>query len=266
MAHLFQHLIRKANHAPQRWEGITVERGQLICGRKSLSESTGISEQTIRTCLNRLKSTKEITIESTKSFSIITINNYEDYQGEDGQVNHRFNQASNQQSTNNQPTINQQLTTNNNDNNDKNVKNDKKYIITNDAKNENTERVNPRTNGFSPPGLGSNPGPLGIEIEQKIVKIAEAVNGWRIRHGLEPMPMLLDGTQKAVIRTLKSEPRFQIDEIMRAADKQPLLWKNGLFNLDWLTRPSSTGDPNFKLVLNYQWQAEDRHGKTNRER
>ncbi|MCY1719583.1 hypothetical protein OU798_04480 [Prolixibacteraceae bacterium Z1-6] len=119
MVHLLIHLILKANHESRRWQGVLIERGQLLTGRKVLSQETGISLQTIRTCLNRLKSTNEITIKSTNKFSIITICKYESYQATKDEVN----QQANQRLTNNQPTANQQLTTNKNDKNIKNEKN-----------------------------------------------------------------------------------------------------------------------------------------------
>jgi hypothetical protein len=122
MAHLFQHLIREANHDTQKWQGETISRGQVICGRKTLSVETGLSEQTIRTCLSRLKSTSEITIKTTNRFSVITINQYDTYQSLNGDNNKAVNQPANQQSTSNQPAINQQSTTNKNT---KNIKNDK---------------------------------------------------------------------------------------------------------------------------------------------
>lgn len=78
--HLFVHLLLSANHQAQRWQGIVIERGQLVTGRKSLGEQTGLSEQSIRTSLSKLKSTNEITVKSTSRFSIITICNYELYQ------------------------------------------------------------------------------------------------------------------------------------------------------------------------------------------
>jgi len=114
MAHLFQHLIRKANHEDRKWQGIDVKRGQVITGRSALAEQTGISEQSIRTCLNRLKSTSEITIQVTNKYSIITICNYDSYQTYDGEINQQINQQPNQQLTSNQPAINQQSTTNKN--------------------------------------------------------------------------------------------------------------------------------------------------------
>ena len=125
MVHLFIHLVLSANHEMKRWQGIKVDRGQLITGRKSLKNETGISEQTIRTCLNKLKSTGEITIQPTNRFSLITICQYETYNDNERQTNQPVNQPPNQQLTNNQPTANQQLTTNKNVKNDKNVK---KYL------------------------------------------------------------------------------------------------------------------------------------------
>lgn len=77
---LFVHLLLNANRSPQRWQGITIEREQLIVGRKSLSEQTGLSERAVRTALNRLKTTNEIIVKTTNRYSIITISNYDAYQ------------------------------------------------------------------------------------------------------------------------------------------------------------------------------------------
>ena len=122
MVHLFIYLLLNANHEKGEWRGIIVERGQIITGRNTLTEKTGITQQTIRTCLNRLKSTNEITITSTNKYSIITICNYESYQGCVNGSNQQINQLPNQQLTSNQPATNQQLTTNNNNKNEKKLK------------------------------------------------------------------------------------------------------------------------------------------------
>lgn len=108
---LFIHLILKASHKERKYKGVTIKIGQVMTGRKILSMETGLSEQKIRTSLERLKSTNEITIESSSQGTIIQLVNYEKYQvATDG-------------STNDQPTINQQVTTN------KNVKNEKNEIF-----------------------------------------------------------------------------------------------------------------------------------------
>lgn len=80
MVHLFVYLLLMANREDNSWQGIQVKRGQLITGRKKLSEQTGISERRIRTCLQRLQNTGELTSISTSKHSVITICNYDDYQ------------------------------------------------------------------------------------------------------------------------------------------------------------------------------------------
>lgn len=122
MVSLWMHLLMLANYEDKRWRGITIKRGQLVTGRKALSEITGISEQSIRTCLERLKSTNEITIKTTNKYSIITICEFDNYQDTEELNNQPTNQLANQQLTNNQPTTNQQLTTTKEYKEDKNNK------------------------------------------------------------------------------------------------------------------------------------------------
>lgn len=107
MIHLFIHLLLKANYTKGSFQGQDVERGQLISGLHKLNKDTGISEQSIRTCLNRLKSTGEITIKSTNQFSLITIVKYEDYQ--DHKI--KSTSKSTSKSTNDQQTTNKRSTT-----------------------------------------------------------------------------------------------------------------------------------------------------------
>lgn len=103
---LFIHLMIRANHKLKSWKGITIKPGQVITGRKKLSEELCLSEQSIRTSLNRLKSTNEITIESTNKYSLITLCNYDSYQSINTETNQQNNQQLNQQLTNKQPTTN----------------------------------------------------------------------------------------------------------------------------------------------------------------
>jgi hypothetical protein len=110
MVHLWIELLRRANHAPREFEGQMIERGQCVVGLRSLSESTGISIQSIRTILLKLKSTHEITIKSTNKYSLVTIPNYSEYQ-EVQKPNQHEDQHTHQQSINKQSTNNQQQTT-----------------------------------------------------------------------------------------------------------------------------------------------------------
>jgi hypothetical protein len=99
MVHLFIHLLLSANHESKKWQGIEIKRGQLVTGRKSLSKATGISERSIRTCLEMLKTTSELTIKTTNKYSIITICKYEDYQ----ELKSISDQQSDQQKANKRP-------------------------------------------------------------------------------------------------------------------------------------------------------------------
>ena len=81
---------------------VKLNPGQFIFGRKTASDETGISQQTIRTCLKFLKKAGNLTIESTSLFSVITIVNWESYQFPEKPIN----QPINQQPTSSQPAAN----------------------------------------------------------------------------------------------------------------------------------------------------------------
>lgn len=78
--HLFLHILIKANFEEKKWQGLEIKRGQLITSINHLSLETGISERSIRTILNKLKTTSELTIKTTNKYSLITIEKYSEYQ------------------------------------------------------------------------------------------------------------------------------------------------------------------------------------------
>lgn len=108
---LYVHLLLSASFEDNKWRGISVKSGQLITGRKKLSEQTGLSERQVRTALNHLKSTNEVTIKTTKEYSIISITNWKKYQ------------AGDQQNANHRPTTDQPPTTTKEGKEGKKVKN-----------------------------------------------------------------------------------------------------------------------------------------------
>lgn len=112
MVQLFIYLLLKVNYAPTKWQGIDLKAGQVAISKSKIITETGLTEQVIKTCLKRLISTNEITVESTNRYSIITICNYDNYQFGDYIYNQQNNQPINQQPTNEQPTDNQQSTDN----------------------------------------------------------------------------------------------------------------------------------------------------------
>jgi hypothetical protein len=108
---LFLHLLLKANHKEKRFKGIELKVGSIVTSRDLLARETGLSSQQIRTALNKLISTNEITSETSPQGTILQIVSYEKYQVSTNEI------------TNEQPTSNQRVTTNNN------VKKEKKFII-----------------------------------------------------------------------------------------------------------------------------------------
>jgi hypothetical protein len=107
---LFLHLLLKANHKEKRFKGIELKVGSIVTSRDLLARETGLSSQQIRTALNKLISTNEITSETSSQGTILQIVSYEKYQVPTNEI------------TNEQPTSNQRVTTN------KNIKKEKKEI------------------------------------------------------------------------------------------------------------------------------------------
>lgn len=123
---LWIHLLLKVNHEDKKWRGELVKRGSCVSSYQSLSAETGLTVQQVRTSLNKLISTNDITkLSRTKNtlFIVTNYNMYQDGQQTDEQIN---NTQDNKQITSNQQTSNKQVTTNKNDKNIKNDKNEKK--------------------------------------------------------------------------------------------------------------------------------------------
>lgn len=105
---LFIHCLFKANWRDQHWHGIKIERGSFVTSLDKLSSQLNLSIQQIRTSLDKLIKTGEITKKPANKYTHIEVNNYNYYQ------------ASNTEITNKQQTNNKQITTNKNNKNNKN--------------------------------------------------------------------------------------------------------------------------------------------------
>lgn len=137
MVQIFTYLLHSANYEDRNWNGIVIKCGQLVTSYEGIKSKTDNSIQTIRTCINRLKSTGEITCETTNKYTIITICNYEEYQQNEKTSNKRSNKQDNKETTSQQQTTNKQLTTTKEYKEYKNIKNDKK-----DKKDKKEEKNN----------------------------------------------------------------------------------------------------------------------------
>lgn len=80
MVALWIHLLLNANFEDSKWHGTIVPRGSFITSQSELTKKTGLSRRSLRTCIDRLKSTNEISVKTTKLYSVITICKYDSYQ------------------------------------------------------------------------------------------------------------------------------------------------------------------------------------------
>ena len=107
---LFLHLLLKANHKTRSYRGVEIKEGQVMTGYDKLAKELSLSTQKIRTAINKLKLTNEITSVSTSQGTIIQIVKYKEYQVVTSKL------------TDEQQTNNKRITTN------KNVKKEKKLV------------------------------------------------------------------------------------------------------------------------------------------
>lgn len=99
---VFTHLILTANWEPKKWQGILVERGQKITSIQHIAEETGLTPQSVRTTIKKLKSTGELTSKSTNKYTVITLTNYDFYQDKENQLTNKTTSSlTNEQQTNN---------------------------------------------------------------------------------------------------------------------------------------------------------------------
>jgi hypothetical protein len=115
------YLLLNATHEayPALFKGkkITLEPGQLITGRKSISSKLSVSESKVKRILIELENDQQIDRQRSNQNSLISILNWDKYQECDQQDGHQM--------TSKRPASDQPVTTNKNV---KNVKNEKKDI------------------------------------------------------------------------------------------------------------------------------------------
>ncbi|OSM28110.1 DnaD domain-containing protein [Enterococcus faecalis] len=144
MFKLWSLCLMKASHKESRFifngQEIAVSSGQFVTGRavieKEFNEGVPRDQQivgrTLWRWLKKFENEQMLSISSTPKYSVITINNWDDYQVNDQQV------------SNNRPTSVQQLSTYKNDKNEKNEKN-----INNNNKGSSIRSIW-ENNGFGP--------------------------------------------------------------------------------------------------------------------
>ena len=119
---LFLHCLLRANWKAGSWKGINYMAGEFITSLPSLAEESGLSIQQVRTSLDKLILTGEITSKTTDSVTgrkltrnrIITVNNWDEYQESNSQPNSQTNREPNRRATGQQQDSNSRYKNNRN--------------------------------------------------------------------------------------------------------------------------------------------------------
>lgn len=91
---LFLHCLLKANYKETKYKGLILERGQFVSSIASLSQELSLSTNEVRTAINHLKSTGEITSKSHSKFTVFTVVCYDSCENKsqaESQTNHTDN-------------------------------------------------------------------------------------------------------------------------------------------------------------------------------
>ena len=197
---VFLHLLLNAQWEDSRFRGHDIPKGSLVTGYTALSNQLGISIQSIRTAFKHLKSSGEITTKVTNKFTIVSIVNWEKYQGKEESVNRQNNTQ-----PNNLLTLNQQSTNTIKEN--KNIR----------KKEENIYSENPSVNG------------------ETLLRIKDAYNQ---QSNLRPCKSLTKGRMDKLLDRLNDYSEEEIISVFIKANSIPRLigedgstWKA---DFDWL--------------------------------
>lgn len=96
---MIQWLVMNANITESEWNGITVKRGQVVTSLSKLSEGVRQSLQQTRNTLDNIVNNKEVTKTATKTYTIITICNFDNYVGLNFYDNKEENKEATQRAT-----------------------------------------------------------------------------------------------------------------------------------------------------------------------
>ena len=131
------YLLLNATHQERnvlfKGKKITINPGQLITGRKSISSELQISESKVQRILNFFENEHQIEQQTSNKNRVVTLVNWNKYQENEQQVEQQLN--------NNRTTTEQQLNTNNNV---KNVRNIYSTTSTKEEKENIKEKVEPQ--------------------------------------------------------------------------------------------------------------------------
>lgn len=107
---LFLHLILTVNYEDKKWRGKVIKRGQRVVSIKKLSEELGITVRQVRTAIDKLVMTSEMTNSKFAECNVLTLVNYDKFQAVTNEKANR-RQTSDKRLTNRGQTSDKSMTT-----------------------------------------------------------------------------------------------------------------------------------------------------------
>ena len=111
---IFLHCLIKANDKAKKWRDLSLKRGQFVTSYEKLAAANGITIQQTRTALKQLQLTNEIEYQSTNQYTVITVKNFNLYQGTNTQKTKADNPPTNKQNGGQVTTTNNNIDIDNN--------------------------------------------------------------------------------------------------------------------------------------------------------
>lgn len=108
---VFLHCLLRASWKDNYWRGVLVKRGSFITSRRSMSRELGLTEREVRTALEHLETTNEVTRYVHPKFTVITVVKYDDYQSIDQVNDQQTTDKTTSKTTNKRPSSDQVTTT-----------------------------------------------------------------------------------------------------------------------------------------------------------
>lgn len=125
---VFLHLLLKANFKTVKWHGTTIPAGGLITSYATLAQELRLSVREVRTAINHLKTTGELTSKTTSKYTVIKLAKWRDYQTQ-ATSKTTSETTGERQANDKQATSKRQQ-----DNNDNNDNNDNKSLLSAEEK------------------------------------------------------------------------------------------------------------------------------------
>ncbi|WP_173915941.1 DnaD domain-containing protein [Halobacillus sp. Marseille-Q1614] len=151
MLKIFIYCLTKSSHKNTESrvgrQKVQLKPGQFIFGRKKAASELNMNESTVRDYLKILEEDDVITILSTNKYSVITVENWANYQSNDEEYDNKSS-ADNQQKNSTSPSDRQQKDTYKNGRELKEVKNVKEFITTTTSERVECEAIKFYQNNF----------------------------------------------------------------------------------------------------------------------